>query len=294
MFNYKRAICYSGYRENQSPITKVYPSYDEVKEDLLILEKEYDYIRMYDPHMHAQTVLKCIRNEKIKLKVMLGIDLAAEYNNPNCPWYSGPSSDEQLAKNKEHNDNSLRLLIELANEYKDEIIFVSAGNEARPSWGDNLVPEDRIVYFINELKNKCPQPVSYCEGWDLWVGQMEHILEAVDFLSVHIYPIWNKVHIEDAVKYTIDKFEEVIAYTDKPVIITEMGWATSSNNNEMIKEEATISNQKHFIEEFNKYMIENNKLGFYFEAFDEPWKGGNNPIEAEKNWGLYYVNRTKK
>ena len=49
-----------------------------------------------------------------------------------------------------------------------------------------------------------------------------------------------------------------------------------------------------WIEEFNKYLIKNNKLGFYFEAFDEPWKGGNNPIEAEKNWGLYYVNRTKK
>ena len=49
MFSYKRAICYSGYSEGQSPITRVYPSYDEVKEDLLILEKEYDYERLYDP-----------------------------------------------------------------------------------------------------------------------------------------------------------------------------------------------------------------------------------------------------
>ena len=294
MFSYKRAICYSGYRENQSPITKVYPTYDEVLEDLKILEKEYDYIRMYDPYNHARTVLEVIRNENINLKVMLGMDLAAEYSNANCPWLKQNLSIEEINRNIEHNNESLRLLIELANKYEDEIIFLAAGNEARPSWGDNLVTNERIVYFINELKKNCKQPVSYCEGWDLWVGQIDPILDAVDFLSIHIYPMWNKVSIKDAVNYTIEKFEEVQNYTNKPCIITEMGWATSSNNNEMIIEEANASNQKIYIEEFNKYLIKNNKLGFYFEAFDEPWKGGNNPIEAEKNWGLYYVNRTKK
>ena len=294
MFSYKRAICYSGYRENQSPITKVYPTYDEVLEDLKILEKEYDYIRMYDPYNHARTVLEVIRNENINLKVMLGMDLAAEYSNPYCPWYKQNLSIEEINRNIDHNNESLRLLIELANKYEDEIIFLAAGNEARPSWGDNLVTNERIVYFINELKKNCKQPVSYCEGWDLWVGQIDPILDAVDFLSIHIYPMWNKVSIKDAVNYTIEKFEEVQNYTNKPCIITEMGWATSSNNNEMIIEEANASNQKIYIEEFNKYLNKNNKLGFYFEAFDEPWKGGNNPIEAEKNWGLYYVNRTKK
>ena len=294
MFSYKRAICYSGYRENQSPITKVYPTYDEVLEDLKILEKEYDYIRMYDPYNHARTVLEVIRNENINLKVMLGMDLAAEYSNPYCPWYKQNLSIEEINRNIDHNNESLRLLIELANKYEDEIIFLAAGNEARPSWGDNLVTNERIVYFINELKKNCKQPVSYCEGWDLWVGQIDPILDAVDFLSIHIYPMWNKVSIKDAVNYTIEKFEEVQNYTNKPCIITEMGWGTSSNNNEMIIEEANASIQKIYIEEFNKYLIKNNKLGFYFEAFDEPWKGGNNPIEAEKNWGLYYVNRTKK
>jgi len=37
-----------------------------------------------------------------------------------------------------------------------------------------------------------------------------------------------------------------------------------------------------------------NVLVYYFEAFDEPWKGGNNPIEAEKHWGLYDVERKNK
>ena len=294
MFSYKRAVCYSGYRINQSPIARIYPSYDEVKEDLLLLENEFDYIRMYDPYNHAKTVLEVIRKEKINLKVMLGMDLLAEYNNKGCPWVVQDYPEEVLLQNKKYNDNSLIELIKLANEYEDEIIFLSAGNEALPSWGDNLVPSERIVHFVRELKKNCKQPVSYCEGWDVWVTRMDDIIKEVDFLSVHVYPMWVKVANDEAVEFTISKFEEVIKYTDKPVIITEMGWATSCNPNQMIIEDANASCQRKYISKMNEYLKENDKLGFFFEAFDEPWKGGPSPNEAEKHWGLYYVDRTKK
>jgi exo-beta-1,3-glucanase (GH17 family) len=34
---------------------------------------------------------------------------------------------------------------------------------------------------------------------------------------------------------------------------------------------------------------------FFFEAFDEPWKGDpGNPRGAEKHWGLFKVDRTPK
>jgi len=33
---------------------------------------------------------------------------------------------------------------------------------------------------------------------------------------------------------------------------------------------------------------------FFFEAFDEPWKGSKDPDEPEKHWGIYYENRTPK
>jgi exo-beta-1,3-glucanase (GH17 family) len=34
---------------------------------------------------------------------------------------------------------------------------------------------------------------------------------------------------------------------------------------------------------------------FLFEAFDEPWKGDpDNPLNAEKYWGLFNVDRTPK
>jgi hypothetical protein len=31
-----------------------------------------------------------------------------------------------------------------------------------------------------------------------------------------------------------------------------------------------------------------------FEAFDEPWKGSDEPSEPEKHWGFYYLDRTPK
>ena len=31
-----------------------------------------------------------------------------------------------------------------------------------------------------------------------------------------------------------------------------------------------------------------------FEAFDEPWKGSPDPLEPEKHWGLFTVERVPK
>jgi hypothetical protein len=35
-------------------------------------------------------------------------------------------------------------------------------------------------------------------------------------------------------------------------------------------------------------------LAFVFEAFDEPWKGSSDPLEPEKHWGLFTVDRKPK
>ena len=61
---YGNAICYSGYREGQCP-GKEYPSYEEIKEDLLILAKNWQYLRLYDCTPHAETVLEVIAKESL-------------------------------------------------------------------------------------------------------------------------------------------------------------------------------------------------------------------------------------
>lgn len=43
-----------------------------------------------------------------------------------------------------------------------------------------------------------------------------------------------------------------------------------------------------------KWTGEEEILTFYFEAFDEPWKGSQEALEPEKHWGLFTVDRKPK
>jgi len=57
-----KAICYSGFRDGQHP-GAVYPSYAQVKEDLLLLHGHWKYLRLFDCDQHAETVLEVIQRE---------------------------------------------------------------------------------------------------------------------------------------------------------------------------------------------------------------------------------------
>ena len=63
-----KAVCYSGYRKGQTP-GEIFPTYNQVKEDLLIINKTWKYIRLYSCDFHSRTVLEVIKNEKLDLKV---------------------------------------------------------------------------------------------------------------------------------------------------------------------------------------------------------------------------------
>ncbi|MBT8438969.1 MAG: hypothetical protein KJO91_04520, partial [Gammaproteobacteria bacterium] len=67
---FEDAICYSGYREGQSPVESVYPSYQEIYEDLDILKDNWKLLRLYDCSRHAELVLEVIRKESLDLRVM--------------------------------------------------------------------------------------------------------------------------------------------------------------------------------------------------------------------------------
>jgi hypothetical protein len=86
MFPYGRGICYSGYRKGQSPRTGMYPTEDQVLEDLRLLAPHFDYLRMYDTSEHAESVFRVIERHRLPLKVMLGTEPLGEISNPNCPW----------------------------------------------------------------------------------------------------------------------------------------------------------------------------------------------------------------
>ncbi len=288
------AICYSGYREHQSPIDSTYPSYEQVVEDLKILDHEWQFLRIYDCSQHADLVLAAIRNEGLDFKVMLGADVAAEMQSENCPWLDA-HPEEVLAQNRIANDRQIDRLIELANEYQDVVFSVSVGNEATVEWSDHQVPVERLIEFVRRIKKTVKQPVTFCENYVPWTEKLEPLAAELDFISLHTYPVWEFHTIEGALDYTKQNYKSVAKhYPDKPVVITEAGWTTNSNGRGIEEWNASEEFQAHYYSQLIDWTNNKKILTFVFEAFDEPWKGSPDPMEPEKHWGLFTVDRKPK
>lgn len=288
------AICYSGYREGQSPRTGVFPSCSQIKEDLLILQENWSYIRLYDASRHAESTLKVIHDEGLDLKVMLGAELAAEVSNPKCPW-GADFSESTLTANHRANGREINRLIALANRYPDTVFSVSIGNEASVEWTDHLVPVDSLVAYARRVKDALPQPVTFCENYVPWVSKLEPLAAELDFIAIHTYPVWEYRTIKDALDYTKQNYLSVANhYPHMPVVITEAGWTTASNGRGIDPWNASETLQAHYCSQLMAWAEQEKILTFIFEAFDELWKGSDHPQEPEKHWGLFYVDRTPK
>ncbi len=289
-----RAICYSGFRIGQSPETGIYPTYEQVKEDLFILCKHWKYIRLYDCDKHSEVVLEVIRNEKLELKVMLGAYIGAEMNNFGCPW-GGSYSEEELNTNKEKNLTQIKKLISLANQYPDIIFSLSAGNEATVHWTDHYVPVNKVIEYVRMIKNETKQAVTFCENYVPWQDLLKDLVEELDFISIHTYPVWEYKNIHEAMDYTKQNYFSIAdKYPHKPVVITEAGWATNSNGRGICPGNVSEELQEVYCNDLVKWSAEQSILTFVFEAFDEPWKGSHEALEPEKHWGLYTVDRKPK
>ena len=288
------AICYSGYREGQDPNRKLFPSVDEIREDLHILSKHWRLLRLYDCSLHAERVLQVIREDRLPFQVMLGAYLGAEMNNFGCPW-GGTYDEAMLDANRAENDAEVGRLIALARSHEDIVFSVAVGNEATVDWTDHFVPVPRMIEHVRRVKAAVRQPVTFCENYVPWQHKLRDLVAELDFISLHTYPVWEYKHIHEALDYTKANVASVAQlYPDKPIVITEAGWCTNSNGRGMHAEHAVQELQAIYYQDLMDWTRDAGLLCFVFEAFDEPWKGSPDPMEPEKHWGLFTVDRRPK
>lgn len=289
-----RAICYSGYRDGQNPRQAIYPSYEEIKQDLFILAKNWSLIRLYDCSEHAEKTLQVIHNERLNMRVMLGAEMAAEMSNPNCPW-GADFSPRTLRANRQANARQIDRLIDLARLYPDSVFSVSAGNEAAVEWSDHLVSVDSLIGYVRRIKTAVVQPVTFCDNYVPWSTKLGPLATELDFISVHTYPVWEYRTIAEALDYSKANYYAVARrYPDQPVIITEAGWPTASNGRGIDPTNASEALQTSYLQQLRRWAQADKILTFIFEAFDEPWKGSPDALEPEKHWGLYDEDRRPK
>ena len=292
------AVAYSGFREGQHPDRgngANNPSPEEILEDLRILvDHGFGLIRLYDSGENSKTTLEIIEEHDLPIKVLLGMWLQAEISNhEGCPWLDEPIPDAELADNRVENSREIERGIALAQRYSDIVVAINVGNEALVEWNDHMVPLEQVIAYVRHVKASVTQPITVADNYAWWISDGGSLAQEIDFLGVHTYPVWEHKSIDDGLAYTIENIEGVrAALPNRPIAILEAGWPTTAVE---FPVQANEANQLRYYSELGEWAQASNITVFFFEAFDEPWKGDpSNAGGAEKHWGLFEVNRTPK
>jgi len=292
------AVSYSGFREGQHPDRgsgAANPSAGEIVEDLQILiAHDFRLIRLYDSGANSRLTLELIRQHKLPIRVLLGIWLSAEVSNhEGCSWLDEPIPADELTANKAKNEAEVERGIALAREFQEIVVGVNVGNEALVDWNDHMVPVEKVIFYVRQVREAIEQPVTVAENYVWWARHGAALAAEVDYLGVHTYAQWEGKTIDEALSYTIENIDAVHhALPGKPIAILEAGWATIA---EEFGDRASEAAQERYYRELQRWAHATNTTVFFFEAFDEPWKGDPGaPLGAEKHWGLFNVDRSPK
>ena len=262
-------LCYGPFRDGQSPDAGIFPTTDQIKEDLETLRDMTGTIRTYSSTNSSESIPAIAK--QLGFKVFQGVF---------------------LSNNTEQNEAEVKNAIDLANQNLVNSIIV--GNEILLT---NTLSESTLIQYIKEVKQNVPASVTVttAEPWRQWLDHPNLTKEA-DYLMVHIHPFWEKQTIETAAQYVIDRYNDVTKqYPDKQVVIGETGWPTAGNTtwagvpNQTIPNE---TNQKRFLKEFTQLAANNNITYFYFDAFDEEYKWNERSLSGTTEQTTPPLNRT--
>ena len=283
-------ISYGPYRDGESPDKNSLTSKEHITEDLRLIAKHWDMIRLYGSGELSERILQVIQEQKFPIKVMLGA------------WIDGHWSKEQ-------NDAQVKSAIFLARQYREEICAVNIGNEIFVDWSyhrmEGEAKTEQVMAYIREVKNAIEQPVTVCDDYNFWnKPHSKAIADEIDFIGLHAYAFWNNITLAQALPWTNNIYESIQSiYPNHQIVMCESGWPTSRVYDDGSHEGGLIGKagepeQAHFFQAYTQWISENNITSLYFEAFDEQWKGGFDGKDAmnkcEKHWGLYYSNRQPK
>jgi exo-beta-1,3-glucanase (GH17 family) len=287
----ERAVSYGCYREGQAPWGPG-PSKEQIAEDLSIISKYWNLIRVYNADDDTEHILEMIEENNFPIKVMLGVWLENE--------------TDKSEKKVTNIANILRCL-ELTQKFPKIISAVNVGNETQVFWSWHKMDSKDLIRYIRTIRNNTTLPITTADDYNFWnKTESKTVASEIDFITTHIHPLWNGKTLATAIPWT-DKTIDIVKtnHTEKLVVLGEIGWATNYNVNKkgegqqgtLIKGEVGIQAQEDFLNQLDNWIVSNNITTFLFEAYDESWKGGADQTEAnevEKNWGVFYEDRTPK
>ena len=330
------AISYGGYRQNSRDVQ---PTIEELKEDMKVLSAMgIGILRTYNVHLaQAANLLKAIQqlkkeDPKFEMYVMLGAWINCE-----GAWTEKPNHE---AEDVAGNTKEIARTVELANQYPDIVKVIAVGNEAMVHWaGSYFVRPGVILKWVNHLQNlqesnQLPKDIwiTSSDNFAAWGGDgteyhtkdLEKLIKAVDYISLHIYPMhethykpdfWGVFEGEEdlsdikkidvamarARDFGIAQYDKTKAYIkslgiEKPIHIGETGWASSSNG--FYGPDGTKATDEYkegiYHQLMRDWTAQNKMACFYFEAFNENWKDEKNVGGSENFFGLFTIDGQAK
>lgn len=275
-------VSYGEYHDGQSPNGDG-PTIEQVRSDLHIIARRWRFIRMYGTR-HLEMACRVIREDKLPIKLMGGA------------WIGTERDEDAIAANRSEVDTVIRV----ANAYPDVIIAINVGNETQVNWSGHRVRPETLIGYIRQVRAGTRVPVTTCDDYNFWnKPEAQAVWDEIDFLGFHAYAMWNRQALGDALAWTQDRLDEVQRrFPEALVVHCETGWATRKQTDgqqgELIIAPAGENEQELFYRAYVQWATERGVPHFFFEAFDEQWKGGPHPDEVEKHWGLYNRDRTPK
>ncbi len=288
-----QSVSFAPYRPGQSPLTRTFPTPQQIEQDLQRLQGKVQAVRTYSAGENLETVPQ--RAGKYGLKV----------------WHGAWLND-----NDKENLEQINLLINHANKYPDTIERVIVGNEV-------LLRKDltanQLRGYIRQVKQRVKQPVTYADVWEFWLRNPQ-LADEVDIITIHLLPYWEdepigldrrepdgQLRIE---KHIADIYKKVQArFPGKKIVIGETGWPSDGRMRadarpgrvEQVKYFSifrSIADREHFdyniVEAFDQYWKarQEGTVGAAWGLLDAERRDKfqlGKPVSAEPNWPMLYV-----
>jgi len=257
-------FAYSPFRLGDSPKKGRHPSEAELREDLEQLSKLTDSIRIYTVEGLQGEIPRLA--EEFGLRVTLGV------------W---------ISRDLERNERELQKAIELANTSRS-VVRVVVGNEALYR-GD--VTFETLVRYLRQVRAAVKVPVTTSEQWHNWREHRE-LARHVDLIAAHVLPYWEFVPMEQAGTFVLERVRDLQQmFPRKPLLLSEVGWP--SNGRMRGGATATQAAQALFLRTLVNTLNQRGYEYFVIEAYDQPWKGGDEGA-AGAYWGVFDAARRQK
>ena len=248
-------LAFSPYLDGQEPGHEI--SEAQVRERLDVIAPYVRAVRSFsclEGHQHIPRVAT-----ELGLETMVGVDL-------------GPDLDK--------NEEQLAAGIEIARAGHADILAVGNENLLRED-----LPEAQLLEYIARAQAAVPDvPVSFVDAYYLF-EKHPAVTAAVDVLLVNCYPFWEGCPAEYALLYMKEMYARAVAVAGgKRVVISETGWPTAGTA--FGEAEPGIQNALEYFVRTQQWARADGVDVFYFAAFDEAWKTGDEG-DVGAYWGLW-------